>query len=117
MTDRSAFRRAMGRVSVGVLLCCGIASVRACDSPSRVSLRSRRSGCVASRRDRVRAMHAARDTVARLRARAQHVTGVASVPGGVDVRTEDVDSLALHDGGLVSVDCVGRVTMVWLDGG
>ena len=117
MTDRSAFRRAVARVAVGVLLCCAIASVRACDSPSRWSLRGRRSGCVAARRDSVRTMHAARDTIARLRARAQHVTRFAPVRSGVDVRTEDVDTLALHDGGLVGFDCTGRVTMVWLDGG
>lgn len=60
---------------------------------------------------------AASDTVARLKARAQVVTEITPVKGGVSVRTEDADSTAFHNGGAVSLDCAKQVTSIWLDGG
>lgn len=60
---------------------------------------------------------AASDTVERLKSRAQIVTEVTPVTGGVSVRTEDADSTAFHNGGAVSLDCAKHVTSVWLDGG
>jgi hypothetical protein len=36
---------------------------------------------------------------------------------GVEIRTEDNDSLSTNDGGLAAFDCAGRLTFLWLDGG
>ena len=74
-------------------------------------------GCPFSATDLVTVRAMARDTVQRLKSRAQRVTEVAPIKGAVSVRTEDADSTAFHNGGAVSVDCSRHVTSVWLDGG
>lgn len=59
----------------------------------------------------------ARDTMQHLKSRAQLVTELTPLRGGVSFRTEDADSTAFHNGGAVSVDCAKHVTSIWLDGG
>jgi len=75
------------------------------------------AGCSYDRADTVALAAAARDTVARLKGRAQRVREITPLPGGAAFRTEDADSTAFHNGGAVSFDCARRVTSVWLDGG
>jgi hypothetical protein len=60
---------------------------------------------------------AARDTLAALRGRAQRVAWLRETADGVEVRTEDADSLSFHDGGVVTFDCRAHISLVWLDGG
>lgn len=67
--------------------------------------------------DTARLGQVARDTIAKLRGRAQFVRRVTPLREGMSVRTEDTDSSSIHDGGLVSFGCDGRVTEIWLDGG
>lgn len=59
----------------------------------------------------------ATDTIATLRARTQRVRSFTLNARGLEIRTEDNDSLAGHDGGLAAFDCTGRLTFLWLDGG
>lgn len=92
-----------------------IASVAACDRPAPESRAA--IGCPFSATDLAAVRVVASDTVERLKSRAQVVTEVTPVKGGVSVRTEDADSTAFHNGGAVSVDCAKHVTSVWLDGG
>jgi hypothetical protein len=73
--------------------------------------------CSYARVDTVALAASARDTVARLKGRAQRVTEITRLVEGIAFRTEDVDSTAFHNGGAVSFDCAKRVTAVWLDGG
>jgi hypothetical protein len=92
-----------------------IALFTGCDRPApapRAAL-----GCQFSDADLAAAKAVASDTVKRLKSRAQVVTEVMPVKGGISVRTEDADSTAFHNGGAVSVDCAKHVTSVWLDGG
>jgi len=92
-----------------------IAFSSACDRPApspRATV-----GCRFSDADLAAAKALASDTVKRLKSRAQVVTEVMQVTGGISVRTEDADSTAFHNGGAVSVDCAKHVTSVWLDGG
>lgn len=67
--------------------------------------------------DTARLDRVARDTIAKLRGRTQFVRRVTPLPAGISVRTEDGDSTEIHDGGLVSFGCDGRITLIWLDGG
>ena len=93
-----------------LLLCAGCE--RASDTTGRLG-----AACE-TQPDTAQLARVARDTVARLRARPQLVTRIAPVrTGGLELRTEDSSPGALHDGGLVTFDCAGRVTLVWLDGG
>jgi septum formation inhibitor MinC len=73
--------------------------------------------CSLTRGDTVAMAAQARDTVARLKGRAQAVTLISPIRSGVSIRTEDADSTAFHNGGAVSFDCSMRVTSVWLDMG
>jgi hypothetical protein len=73
--------------------------------------------CRAAEHDSVRLARLAVDTIAYLRARRQHVRRFSWTPNGIEVRTEDDDTLAAHDGGLAAFDCTGRLTFLWLDGG
>lgn len=93
-----------------------IAAAAACDRPAPEP-RAAAIGCPFSATDLVAVSAAASDTVERLKSRAQIVTEVTPVAGGVSVRTEDADSTAFHNGGAVSLDCAKHVTSVWLDGG
>ena len=103
-------RRAVARVAVAVVL------VAACERGAPEA-RGRVAACPYSRADTLALAGLARDTVARLKGRAQQVTEITPVQGGVAFRTEDDDSSAFHNGGAVSFDCAKRVTSVWLDGG
>ena len=103
-------RRAVARVAVAVVLVAG------CERGAPET-RGRVAACPYTRADTLALAGAARDTVARLKGRAQQVTEITPVQGGVAFRTEDNDSSAFHNGGAVSFDCAKRVTSVWLDGG
>lgn len=103
-------RRAL-LVGVAVMAMAG-----ACERPAPAS-RKAALGCPFSATDLAAVSAIASDTVAKLKSRAQIVTEVDPVHGGVAVRTEDADSNAFHNGGAVSVDCAKHVTSVWLDGG
>ena len=92
-----------------------VASIAGCERPvpaSRATL-----GCSFGDSGLAAVRAIARDTVQRLKSRAQRVTEVTPLKGGVSVRTEDADSAAFHNGGAVSIDCSRHVTAVWLDGG
>jgi hypothetical protein len=117
MADHSPSRPLLARIALVVLLLCAIVSVRACGPAARARIPRGGRSCAPSRGERARAVAAARDTIARLRARAQRLSRFSRLRGGFEVRTEDRDSLSLHDGGLVGFDCTGRMTMIWLDGG
>jgi hypothetical protein len=122
MADRAAIRRMLGRVAVIVLLSSMVASVRACGPsahapPSVAHASIAKATCAAASRDSAQTVRTARDTIARLRGHSQRVTSMTLRRASVELRTEDRDPLSAHDGGLVTVDCEGRVTFVWLDGG
>lgn len=114
MTQRATLRRRLAWAALVVLLCSVVASLR---------LRHRSAavmppvGCAGGGRDSVALSRLATDTVAELRARRQRVTHFTRSSRGVEVRTEDVDPFAEHDGGLAAFDCAGRLTFLWLDGG
>ena len=115
MIPRLGVRHRAAWVALVVLVCCAVASLRV--YRFREPRRVRDVACVAAGRDSARTARLAVDTVAALRARTQQVRLFARAPGGVEVRTEDKDTLATHDGGLVAFDCAGRLTFLWLDGG
>ena len=94
------------------------AVIASCERPApEARARARAVACSYARADTVALAAMARDTVARLKGRAQRVTEITPLPEGVAFRTEDTDSSAFHNGGAVSFDCAKRVTTVWLDGG
>lgn len=96
-----------------MLVCSAVASIR-------VRLRSRvtsRTACAMAPPDSVRVARIAIDTIATLRGRSQRVRFFIVDSRGVEIRTEDNDSLSTHDGGLAAFDCAGRFTFLWLDGG
>lgn len=100
-----------------LLACASLAFLVSCERPAPQS-RGVSAGCRFERVDTLAIASAARDTIARLKGRAQRVSEITPVPaGGIAVRTEDADSTAFHNGGAVSFDCARRVTSVWLDGG
>jgi hypothetical protein len=117
MVDRAAIRRMLGRVAVIVLLSSMVASVKACGPSAHAPASVAHGSCAAATRDSAQTVRTARDTIARLRGHSQRVTRMAVRRASVELRTEDRDPLSAHDGGLVTVDCEGRVTFVWLDGG
>ena len=98
-----------------VLLCSLVASIRTRPAVRRAV--AARSACVAAGHDSSRVVRLASDTIATLRARTQQVRSFTRRAAGVEVRTEDADSLSSHDGGLAAFDCSGRLTFLWLDGG
>ena len=103
-------RRVVTRIAIAAAL------VASCDRPAPEP-RARAAACPYTRADTISLGAAARDTVARLKERAQRIEEITPVPGGIAFRTEDADSSAFHNGGAVSFDCAKRVTSVWLDGG
>jgi hypothetical protein len=113
--QRVALRRRLAWASLVVLLCSVGASLRihrrdAVAAPVPAA-------CIAARQDSVRVARTAADTIGVLRARRQHVRRYSWTPNGIEVRTEDDDTLSAHDGGLAAFDCAGRLTFLWLDGG
>lgn len=76
-----------------------------------------RVACTLAPGDSNRVTRMAVDTIATLRARRQRVRTFTVDVRGVEIRTEDDDSLSTHDGGLAAFDCAGRLTFLWLDGG
>jgi hypothetical protein len=113
---RSAtLRRRLPWVAFVVLGCSVIASLRIrhrlSDVPYEVP------HCDAAERDSVDLARMATDTIGDLRSRSQRVKSYSWTSHGLEVRTEDNDSLAAHDGGLAAFDCAGRLTFLWLDGG
>ena len=111
--SRQQTRRNLARAAAVVLLCSVVASVRIRE---RLPL-ARRAACALSSRDSVQFARLAADTVAALRGRPQRLRSVFVSGEGIEVRTEDADTLATHDGGLVAFDCMAHPTFVWLDGG
>jgi hypothetical protein len=112
---RSTLRRRLAWVALVVLLCSIVASLRMRfhHASSVVPV----VGCTDVDRDSVRLVRLATDTIATLRGRTQRVKRVTWTPDGLEIRTEDSDRLAAHDGGLAAFDCAGRLTFLWLDGG
>ena len=116
MIERATLRRRLAWAAFVVLLCSAVASVRmrhhgaaGADAPT--------AACAAADRDSARLAVFATDTIATLRARRQHVQRFTRTADGIEVRTEDIDPLAAHDGGLAAFDCSGHLTFLWLDGG
>jgi hypothetical protein len=107
-------RRVVVRTAVAVTV--AVVLVAACERGTPEP-RGRAAACPYTRADTLALAGVARDTVARLKGRAQQVTEITPIEGGVAFRTEDNDSSAFHNGGAVSFDCAKRVTSVWLDGG
>lgn len=111
--SRRQTRRNLARAAAVVLLCSIVASAR---------LRERepvgaRAVCSLASRDRDRVTRLAIDTIAVLRGRSQRLRSLFVNGRGIEVRTEDADTLAGHDGGLVAFDCQAHPTFLWLDGG
>lgn len=115
MTKRSALRERIAWAAFVVLLCSLVASFRM--RPITRPIATERIACLDGSRDSTLIARLASDTIATLRARTQQVRRFTRRPTGIEVRTEDADSLAAHDGGLVAFDCSGRMTFLWLDGG
>jgi hypothetical protein len=115
MLRRALLRRRLAWAAFVVLLCSVVASLRARHRDA--SARMARTGCAIAERDSLRLSRIAIDTIGELRDRRQRVRLYTRTPAGVEVRTEDNDSLSVHDGGLAAFDCAGRLTFLWLDGG
>ncbi len=115
MIRRATIRRRLAWTALVVLLCSVVASLRL--RQQSAERRATPAGCPAAGRDSAALARFASDTLGLLRGRTQRVQSFTRRPDGVDVRTEDIDPLALHDGGLVAFRCDGRVTFLWLDGG
>lgn len=115
MIRRSSLRRRLAWAALAVLLCSLVASLRMRHHGTSAIVPS--GGCPGVDRDSVRLDRLATDTIATLRARTQRVREFTWTPNGVEIRTEDSDTLAAHDGGLAAFDCAGRLTFLWLDGG
>lgn len=116
MTHRATIRRHLAWTALVVLACSVVASLRmhprTAGAPAAAA-----TSCLLSKRDSIRIARIAADTIGDLRARGQRVKRFSRTPGGVEVRTEDDDTLSVHDGGLAAFDCAGRLTFLWLDGG
>jgi hypothetical protein len=116
MTPRVTVRRRLAWAAFVVLFCSVLASLRMHRRDIGVKAAAH-AACALTERDSGRIARLAADTLGDLRARGQRVTRFSRTPGGVEVRTEDDDSLSAHDGGLAAFDCSGRLTFLWLDGG
>jgi hypothetical protein len=113
-----ALRRRLAWASFVILLCSAVASLRMHRRTAiATAAAAEPTSCRAAQHDSVRVARLAVDTIADLRARRQHVRRFSRTPNGIEVRTEDDDTLAAHDGGLAAFDCMGRLTFLWLDGG
>jgi hypothetical protein len=115
MVKRARLRRRLAWAAFVVLLCSVVASLRMRRHAGAVHAAP--AACAAAERDSVRLARVATDTIGDLRARNQRVKRFSRTPDGIEVRTEDDDSLSVHDGGLAAFDCAGRLTFLWLDGG
>jgi hypothetical protein len=96
-----------------VLLCSVVASIRMQGRPTTTV----RPACDFTSSDSVRIVRFATDTIATLRARTQRVRSFEIDERGLEIRTDDIDSLSTRNGGLAAFDCTGRLTFLWLDGG
>lgn len=112
---RATLRRRVAWTAFVVLLCSVVASLRMYRRNGPRT--SPPAACAATASDSVRLVRVATDTIADLRARRQQVSRFTWTLHGVEVRTEDIDPLSAHDGGLAAFDCAGRLTFLWLDGG
>lgn len=112
---RARLRRRLAWAALVVLLCSVVASLRVRHRARPLPLA--KAACVAAEHDSLRLVRLATDTIGDLRARSQRVRRYSWTRNGVEVRTEDNDSLSAHDGGLAAFDCAGRLTFLWLDGG
>lgn len=115
MSRRATTRRRLAWTAFVVLLCSVLASLRMRHRDALVATAP--VACAAADRDSARLAFLAVDTIAELRARSQRMKSFTRTPDGVEVRTEDDDPLAAHDGGLAAFDCSGGLTFLWLDGG
>lgn len=115
MMRRARLRRRLAWAAFVILACSVVASLRI---RRRVgNAEAEVVSCDAAERDSVRLARIATDTIGDLRARSQKVKSFTWTRDGVEVRTEDNDTLSAHDGGLAAFDCAGRLTFLWLDGG
>ena len=103
-------------LAVSSLAFASFAFAASCEKPAPQPA-SRAAACSYTRADTLALAAAARDTVGRMKSRAQRISEITPVAGGIAFRTEDADSNAFHNGGAVSFDCAKRLTSVWLDGG
>lgn len=115
MMRRARLRHRLAWAAFVILLCSVVASLRLYHRAG--SSRAVAAACLAAERDSDRLARIAVDTIAALRARSQVVRRYSRTPNGLEVRTEDDDTLSAHDGGLAAFDCAGRLTFLWLDGG
>jgi hypothetical protein len=115
--QRGALRRWLAWASLVVLLCSVVASLHMQRRTALAAAAAEPTSCRAARLDSVRLARLAVDTITELRAHPQHVRRFSRTPNGIEVRTEDDDALAAHDGGLAAFDCTARLTFLWLDGG
>jgi hypothetical protein len=115
--QRATLRRRLAWASLVILLCSVAASLRMHRRAAIAAAPAGQATCQAAERDSIRVARVAVDTIGDLRARRQHVRRFSWTPKGIEVRTEDDDALAAHDGGLAAFDCTGRLTFLWLDGG
>lgn len=116
MIRRASLRRRLAWAALVILLCSVVVSVQL-RRHRGAPLPTTTAECVAVQRDSARFAIFATDTIAALRARRQRVQRFTRSADGLEVRTEDDDPLAAHDGGLAAFDCAGRLTFLWLDGG
>ena len=115
MARPATLRRRLALAAFVVLLCSVVAALRMHrwdQSTAELPV-----ACAAADRDSARLAYVAVDTISELRARRQRMRRFTRTPDGIEVRTEDDDPLAAHDGGLAAFDCMGRLTFLWLDGG
>lgn len=115
MVRRARLRRRLAWAAFVVLSCSVAASLRMRHRSAVAHLAT--ADCAAAERDSVHLARIATDTIGDLRARSQRVKRYSWTSDGLEVRTEDNDSLSAHDGGLAAFDCAGRLTFLWLDGG
>jgi len=99
------------------LVACVVLTMAASCERRAPETRRAADSCPFTRADTMALATAARDTMRQLKGRAQRVTEVTPVRGGIAFRTEDTDSSAFHNGGAIAFDCARRITAVWLDGG
>jgi len=112
MSLQRGLRRNLAWTALVVLLCSVVASIRVRERSTVL-----RPACRTGGEDSVRIARLATDTIATLRGRTQRVRTFESNSRGIEIRTDDSDSLATRNGGLAAFDCTGRLSFLWLDGG
>lgn len=117
MIERSSTRRRLAWAAFAALVCSAVAGFFRMHLDHRSPAPTTMAQCAAADRDSAQLAIFATDTIAAIRARRQRVQRFTRTADGIEVRTEDNDPLAAHDGGLAAFDCSGRLTFLWLDGG